>query len=77
MILAQLSSSNGNSSIDQSSGGWHSLLGTHYARSGKWYAEMRIDRLGWIFFGVEQTWLETRTRHIGGQTGSKGGWTCI
>ena len=73
MILSQLSSSNGNSSIDQSSGGWHSLLGTHYARSGKWYAEMRIDRLGWIFFGVEQTWLETRTRHIGGQTGSNDG----
>ena len=68
----QLAANNGNVSIDQSSGGWHSLLGTHYVRSGKWYAEMRIDRLGWIFFGVEQTWLESRTRHIGGQTGSKG-----
>ncbi len=63
---------NGNSSIDQSSGGWHSLLGTHYVRSGKWYAEMRIDRLGWIMFGLDQTWLLTRTKHIGGQTGSKG-----
>ena len=69
---SQITPFNGSSSVDQSSGGWHSLLGTHYARSGKWYAEMRIDRLGWIFFGVEQTWLETRTRHIGGQTGSKG-----
>jgi len=63
---------NGNLSIDQSSGGWHTLLGTHYVRSGKWYAEMRIDRLGWIFFGIDQTWLETHTRHVGGQTGSKG-----
>ena len=69
---SQLVPTNGNSSIDQSSGGWHSSLGTHYARSGKWYTEMRIDRLGWIMFGVEQTWLESRTRHIGGQTGSKG-----
>jgi hypothetical protein len=68
----QLSATNGNLSIDQSSGGWHSLLGTHYARSGKWYTEMRIDRLGWIFFGVEQTWLQTSTKHIGGQSGSKG-----
>jgi len=63
---------NGNLSIDQSSGGWHTLLGTHYVRSGKWYAEMRIDRLDWIFFGIDQTWLETHTRHVGGQTGSKG-----
>ncbi len=64
--------SNGNLSVDQSSGGWHTLLGTHYARSGKWYVEMRIDRLGWIFFGVDQTLLQTHTKHVGGQSGSKG-----
>lgn len=69
---ANISTSNGNLSLDQSSGGWHTLLGTQYVSSGKWYAEMRIDRLGWIMFGTDQTWLETSSRHIGGQTGSKG-----
>ena len=28
--------------------------------------------MDWIFFGIDQTWLETHTRHVGGQTGSKG-----
>ena len=69
---ADIPASNGNLSIDQSTGGWHTLLGTQYVSSGKWYAEMRIDRLGWIMFGTDQTWLETSSRHIGGQTGSKG-----
>jgi hypothetical protein len=69
---ADMPVSNGNLAIDQSSGGWHTLLGTQYVSSGKWYAEMRMDRLGWIMFGVDQTWLETNSKHIGGQTGSKG-----
>ena len=63
---------NGNQYIDQGSGGWHSALATHTVSSGKWYAELRIDRLGWFFFGVEQPYLETDNRHMGGQAGSKG-----
>jgi hypothetical protein len=63
---------NGNQYIDQGSGGWHSALATHTVSSGKWYAEVRIDRLGWFFFGVEQPYLETDNRHMGGQAGSKG-----
>ena len=63
---------NGNLSIDQSSGGWHTTMGTHYVSSGKWYAEARIDQIGWLFFGIDQTWLDTSQRHIGGQVDSKG-----
>jgi hypothetical protein len=72
MLSSAIAPFGGGLSFNQSSGGWHSSMSTLFAKSGKWYAECRIDTKGWIMFGVDQIWLETDGRHVGGQNGSKG-----